>query len=483
MRLSWAFSCCAWSAPMTCLRRASRSFWRRLARSLASNVSPTQLVRSLTGLSARLAPSWIGERTSSMPRWMVFRGPPIDSPKYAVRRISERPTSRARIALRLRTCLSYTLSPAAVARVLVGPVDRLELLQRPARTHRHAGQRRLGQVRWHLGLGAQPLVQSLQKRAATRKHDATIHDVRREFGRRTVERLLDRIDDLRDRLLESVPDLLARQHNGLRESGDHVAAADLGLDLLLHRVGGPDLQLDLLGGLRPDQQLVLALGVVDDRLVELVAADPDRLRDHDAAERDDGDLGGAASDVDHHVPGGLADGKPGADGGRHRLLDQVGLTGPGREARLFDGSLLDAGYARRNTDDDAGVRPAVLVHLLDEVPQHLLGHVEVGDHAVLEGPDGLDRPRGAAEHPLGLDADRVDLAGAGVHGHHRGFGEDDPAPAHVDQRVGSAEVHRHVAATEAGEVTEEAHGEMAIATARLCSASSWWAASGRRVGG
>ena len=66
---------------MTCLRRVSRSFWRRVARSLASNVSPTQLVRSLNGLSARLAPYWIGEKTSSIPRWMVLSGPPIDSPK------------------------------------------------------------------------------------------------------------------------------------------------------------------------------------------------------------------------------------------------------------------------------------------------------------------------------------------------------------------------------------------------------------------
>src|ERR1700693_102102 len=50
------------------------------------------------------------------------------------------------------------------------------------------------------------------------------------------------------------------------------------------------------------------------------------------------------------------------------------------------------------------VGEAVLVDLLDEVPEHLLGDVEVGDDAVLQGPDRLDRARRAAEHPLGLDA-------------------------------------------------------------------------------
>src|SRR3712207_8440745 len=56
-----------------------------------------------------------------------------------------------------------------------------------------------------------------------------------------------------------------------------VAPADLGLHLLLHGVGRADLELDLLRRLLADEQLVLALGVVDDRLVELVAADADGL--------------------------------------------------------------------------------------------------------------------------------------------------------------------------------------------------------------
>ena len=63
-----------------------------------------------------------------------------------------------------------------------------------------------------------------------------------------------------------------------------VAAADLGLHLLLEREGRADLQLDLFRGLRTDHQLVLALDVVGDRLVDLIAADADRLRDHDASE-------------------------------------------------------------------------------------------------------------------------------------------------------------------------------------------------------
>ena len=182
-----------------------------------------------------------------------------------------------------------------------------------------------------------------------------------------------------------------------------------------------------------------------------------RLGDDDAAEADDGDLGRAAADVDDHVAGRLADGQAGADGGGHRLLDQVRLAGAGAQARLLDGALLDPGHAGGDADDDARMRPAVLVHLLDEVPQHLLGDVEVGDHAVLQRPDGADRPRRAAEHALGLDPDGVDLTGAGVDRDHARLAENDPAATHVDERVGRAEIDRHITATEAGEIREEAH--------------------------
>ena len=203
--------------------------------------------------------------------------------------------------------------------------------------------------------------------------------------------------------------------------------------------------------------------MIDDRLVHLVAADAERLRDDDPAERDDGDLGRAAADVDDHVPGRLGDGQPGADRGGHRLLDQVRLARAGVERRLLDGALLDARDAGRDADDDARMREPVLVHLHDEVPQHLLGHVEVGDHAVLERTDRADRAGRAAEHPLRLEPDGVHVAGALVDRDHRRLGEHDPATTHVHEGVRGAEVDGHVAAAEARQIVEEAHRAATLA--------------------
>ena len=99
----------------------------------------------------------------------------------------------------------------------------------------------------------------------------------------------------------------------------------------------------------------------------------------------------------------------------------------------------------------------MLVHLLDEVAEHLLGDVEVGDDAVLQRANGGDRAGRAAEHPLRLDSDGVHLAAAGVDRDHGGLGQDDAASADVHERVGRAQVDRHVAAAEACEVVEDAH--------------------------
>jgi hypothetical protein len=147
----------------------------------------------------------------------------------------------------------------------------------------------------------------------------------------------------------------------------------------------------------------------------------------------------------------------GSDRRRHRLLDEIGLAGPRGERGLLDRALFHAGHAAGDAHDDARVREAVVVHLLDEMAEHLLGHVEVRDDAVLQRADRRDRPRRAPEHPLRLDADRVHLAGALVDRHDRGLRKHDAPPTHVDERVRGAEVDGHLPAAEAAYGAPEAH--------------------------
>ncbi len=87
--------------------------------------------------------------------------------------------------------------------------------------------------------------------------------------------------------------------------------------------------------------------------------------------------------------------------------------------------------------------------------QHLLGHVEVRDDAVLERPDSHDVARRATEHRLRLVSD----------GQHRVIGlvdrddgrlvEHDALAADVHERIRRSEVHREVVREHAGQQVVE----------------------------
>ena len=121
---------------------------------------------------------------------------------------------------------------------------------------------------------------------------------------------------------------------------------------------GPGGELDRLRALRADRHPVLEPDVVGDRVVEVVAAHPQRAGDDQAAERDHGDLRSAAADVDDHAPDGLADVDPGADRGRQGLLDQVHLARTRAQRGLLDRPPLDLRDPRRRADDHPRAREA-----------------------------------------------------------------------------------------------------------------------------
>ena len=118
---------------------------------------------------------------------------------------------------------------------------------------------------------------------------------------------------------------------------------------------------------------------------------------------------------------------------------------PAAMARLDEGPLLDVGDPRRRAHDHARMCEAALLDLGEEVAEHLLGHLEVGDHAVAEGSNRGDRRGGPPDHPLRLVADGVDVSGRRVDGDDRGLGDENALPAHEDQRVRGSQIDRYVA--------------------------------------
>ena len=185
---------------------------------------------------------------------------------------------------------------------------------------------------------------------------------------------------------------------------------------------------------------------MDDGFVEFVAGHAHAAAEDDAGERNERYFRGAAADVDDHVARRFLDGQADADGRGHRFLDEINFARSGVRGRILDRAFFHLGDARRNGNDHARTHHAAsAVRFADEVREHGLGDLEVGDDAVLERADGDDVARGAAEHALGLVPDGEDFVGAGLDGYNRRFAQDDALIADVDQRVGGAEIDPDVA--------------------------------------
>ncbi|MNS82828.1 hypothetical protein D3C72_1165850 [compost metagenome] len=136
------------------------------------------------------------------------------------------------------------------------------------------------------------------------------------------------------------------------------------------------------------------------------------------------------------------------------------------QGRFTNGAAFNLGGTARHADDDprAGRQHVAGVHHADELLEHLFGDREVGDNAVLHGPDGLDVAGNSAEHLLGFVADGLDDLFAVrpafmTDCDHGGLIEHNALAADVNQRIGGTEVNRHIA----GKITaqESEHGSSA----------------------
>ncbi len=177
-----------------------------------------------------------------------------------------------------------------------------------------------------------------------------------------------------------------------------------------------------------------------------------------------------AADVDDHVAARLGDGKARSDRGRHRLLDQIYLARAGALCALLNGALLDLGDAERDADDDARLHErASAMGARDEVPQHGLGDLEVGDDPVAQRSDGADVSGRTPQHLLGLATYGEDLVAAPcvlLDGDDRRLARHDPLALDVNERVCRAEIDREIVRKQAVKPVED-HG--ARAPCRGCS--------------
>ena len=141
---------------------------------------------------------------------------------------------------------------------------------------------------------------------------------------------------------------------------------------------------------------------------------------------------------------GLGDIDARADGGGHRLLDEVDPAGPSLDARVDDGPLLHLGNAGGNADNNAGLKEAESSDLTDKLLEHPLSHIVIRDNALPQGTDGNDVARSTAQHLLGVGAHLQELAGILVDGYHRRLPQNHALALDVDQNGRGAQIDTNI---------------------------------------
>ena len=111
----------------------------------------------------------------------------------------------------------------------------VEALEAAAGAEHDALERRVDEVHRKIGLVADALVEAAQHAAAADEMHAVEDEVLRELGRRAGEARDDRVADRAQLLLDRAAHLLGHEHDRLRQPRHEIAAAHLGLELVVER--------------------------------------------------------------------------------------------------------------------------------------------------------------------------------------------------------------------------------------------------------
>ena len=303
-----------------------------------------------------------------------------------------------------------------------------------------------------LGLAADALVQTAQQCTTASQEDTSLVDICGQLGRRGSQRVEDGLFYTGYTLVQRMGNFLVVHTDFFGQTRQQVATRGL---VVLGRVGqladgSTHMNLHLLCRTHTDNHVVLTLHIVHHIVVEDIAGDADRVVAHDTAERNDGDLGRATSDVNHHMTLRLQHVDADTDGCGHRLVYHADFLGAGLLGTFAHGTLFDIGDTTGDTDDHTQRRRqerTIDTRHADEFADEVLGHLEVGNHATTQRTNGLHVAVGLAIHQLGPLAYSDYLVVVAVISHDRGL-VDDHLVVIYDDGIGGTQVHSHLSVEE-----------------------------------
>ena len=186
---------------------------------------------------------------------------------------------------------------------------------------------------------------------------------------------------------------------------------------------------------------MLAAHILHDGLVKLVAGHLDGGGLHHTTEGDDSNIRSTAADIHHHVAVRLSNIETGTDGGSYRLFNEIDAACTSLNTGIHHGALFHLSDTGGNADDDTGFEQREASgDLVEELLEHTLGHIVIGNDALAQGTNGHDVAGGTAQHSLCLGAHFQQTAGILINCHHGGLVENNALTLHIHQNGSGTQI-------------------------------------------
>ena len=176
--------------------------------------------------------------------------------------------------------------------------------------------------------------------------------------------------------------------------------------------------------------------MLNDSLIEFVAADADCIGNNHAEQRNNRHFRCTAADIAYHIAGRFGNRDIRADGRCKRFFKHFDAACPRFQRAFVYGAAFHIGNTARYSDNHARLnKPVARQNFGNKIPDHFFSRIFISYNTVFQWPDSDNITGRSPQHPFSLGADRHYRFCPALHSDNRRFINDNPLPFYIDNSI------------------------------------------------
>ena len=210
-------------------------------------------------------------------------------------------------------------------------------------------------------------------------------------------------------------------------------------------VNRTDLLLYRLGGSLTNENVVFSSYVANNCLVEFVARNFGGAGNDHTAKRQNGYVGGSATDINYHIANGGVNVQACTNSRGNGFFNQICLLRTRFACGIAYGFFFNLGNTRGNADHYVGLEKKISASATNEVLNHFERDLVLADNTVTQGTNSYNIAGRSAKHLLCLNTNLENTVGVGINRYYRWLLNHNSLALHVNKNGCGAEVNANVA--------------------------------------